>query len=875
MRHFYLSVLLAVLSVNFTVAQNNPVLNTLKNYLSTEANKLGLNATDFADLTVQTNYTNEKTNVEYAYVQQNMGGYPVYNAIANFALKDGKVVYMTETFQKNAQQRLGNQQAVSDVNTIAGMIAQNLGFNLHETAFLNTNFTNSLMYYPTEDGKLNLAWIVHLNIKIDNELKIMEVIANAQTGHIYGQHNHLLSCSFGENAFDNPMTEHKKSEKVEWLLQQFNTAATTNDNAQYRVYELPVEAPSFGDRTMVVNPADPTASPFGWHDTNGVAGPESTLTKGNNVTAVNDQNSAGLNWLYNGGTYTFTGFADGGSGLNFDFPIDFTRNMYESPEASTTNLFYMNNMLHDVWYQYGFTEAAGNFQVNNYGNGGTGGDEVYAFGQTGEAMGSMNNAMFGTPGEGGNPYMIMFMWTSTQGDSHLFSVNTAGPHQGNYNGELAGFGPGLPSPPITANLAVVIDDNASGGTDANDSCENITNAANINGKIALIKRGNCDFVVKVKKAQNAGALAVVMVNNVAGAPIVMGGEDPTINIPAVMISMNDGNPIIDAVLSGTTLNGSVPKDGHWDGYKDGSLDNGIVAHEYGHGISNRLTGGPNTSGCLNNQEQMGEGWSDYIALVMTMQPGDQGTDGRGIATYALSQPNTGNGLRPTRYSTNMSINNATYDRIKSVPVPHGVGYVWATMLWEMTWELIGEYGFDPDIYNGSGGNNLAMQLVTDGMKLQPCSPGFVTGRDAILQADEVNNEGVNKCHIWKAFAKRGLGYSATQGSSNNVIDGVESFDMPPTDVLDCSHVMGISDLTNSELSLYPNPTRGEFYILTEKSYGDSKVSIQDMTGKTVYTSTMNLQNQRGTVDVSSLPTGVYVVTIHTSEGKITKKLIKK
>src|SRR5690606_29871023 len=201
-----------------------------------------------------------------------------------------------------------------------------------------------------------------------------------------------------------------------------------------------------------------------------------------------------------------------------------------------------------------------NFQVNNYGNGGIGGDEVYAFGQTGEALGSMNNAMFGTPGEGGNPYMIMFMWTSNQGDSHLFSVNTAGSHQGNYNGELAGFGPGLPSPPITANLAVVIDDNASGGTDANDGCENITNAANINGKIALIKRGNCDFVVKVKKAQNAGALAVVMVNNVAGAPIVMGGEDPTINIPAVMISMNDGNPIIDAVLSGTTLNGSVPKD---------------------------------------------------------------------------------------------------------------------------------------------------------------------------------------------------------------------------------------------------------------------------------------------------------------------------
>src|SRR5690606_31805274 len=98
---------------------------------------------------------------------------------------------------------------------------------------------------------------------------------------------------------------------------------------------------------------------------------------------------------------------------------------------------------------------------------------------------------------------------------------------------------------------------------------------------------------------------------------------------------------------------------------------------------------------------------------------------------------------------------------------------------------------------------------------------------------------------------------------------------PPTDVLDCSEILGVQDLTQSQLSIYPNPTRGEFYILTEKSYGDSQISIQDMTGKTVYQTTLNLANQRGTVDVSSIPTGVYVVTIHTNEGKITKKLIKK
>ncbi|NLN33964.1 MAG: T9SS type A sorting domain-containing protein [Flavobacteriaceae bacterium] len=874
MKHFYLSVFLFVLTLNYGFSQDNSALNTVKQYLNTEAARLGLSSSDLNDLKLNTHYLNEKNNVEYTYVQQAYGGYPIYNAIANFAVKNGKVLHMNETFQKNLQQRIGNQQAI-DMNLMAELMAQNLGFTLNETAFLNTNFTNDLMYYPTEDGKINLSWIIHLNMKIDNELKIMEVIANAQTGQIYDQHNHLLSCSFSEIPFDNPVTEHKKSEKVAWLNQQYNSNATLNDNAQYRVYELPVEAPTFGDRTMVVNPADPIASPFGWHDTNGVVGPESTLTRGNNVVAVNDPNSEGLNWLYFGGPYTFNGFADGGNELNFDFPIDLTRNMYESADASTTNLFYMNNMLHDVWYQYGFTEAAGNFQVNNYGNGGIGNDEVYAFGQTGEALGSMNNAMFGTPTEGGNPYMVMFMWTSNQGDSHLFSVNTAGPHQGNYNGVIAGFGPELPTTPITADLAVVIDDNANGGTDANDGCENLTNAAQLNGKIALIKRGNCEFVVKVKKAQNAGALAVVMVNNEGGAPIPMGGTDPTITIPSVMISMNDGNPIIDAVLAGTSLNGSVPKDGHWDGYKDGSLDNGIIAHEYGHGISNRLTGGPTTGGCLNNEEQMGEGWSDYIALVMTMEPGDQGEDGRGIGTFAVSQPTNGVGIRPTRYSTNMSINNATYNRIRSVSVPHGVGYVWATMLWEMTWELIDEYGFDPDLYNGTGGNNIAMQLVMDGMKLQPCNPGFVTGRDAILQADQINNDGVNQCRIWSAFAKRGLGYSASQGSPYNVHDGTEAFDMPPTNVLDCSGALGIEDLTHSQLSLYPNPTKGEFYILTDKSYGNTEIKIQDLTGKLIHSTVLNLNDQKATVDISSVPAGVYVVTIETPEGKTTKKLIKR
>jgi subtilisin-like proprotein convertase family protein len=101
------------------------------------------------------------------------------------------------------------------------------------------------------------------------------------------------------------------------------------------------------------------------------------------------------------------------------------------------------------------------------------------------------------------------------------------------------------------------------------------------------------------------------------------------------------------------------------------------------------------------------------------------------------------------------------------------------MVWEMTWALIDDFGFDPDLINGSGGNNLALQLVVDGLKLQPCSPGFVDGRNAILLADQNNNGGANQCTIWEAFAKRGLGYSASQGSSGSRSDGTQAFNLPP------------------------------------------------------------------------------------------------
>jgi hypothetical protein len=123
----------------------------------------------------------------------------------------------------------------------------------------------------------------------------------------------------------------------------------------------------------------------------------------------------------------------------------------------------------------------------------------------------------------------------------------------------------------------------------------------------------------------------------------------------------------------------------------------------------------------------------------------------------------------------MSINDYTYADIadEALSVPHGVGFVWATMIWDMYWAFIGEYGYDSDIYYGTGGNNMATQLVMDGLKLITCgNVGFVEGRNSIIQADAALYDGVNECLIRAVFARRGVGALAQQGTSESRSDQV-------------------------------------------------------------------------------------------------------
>jgi hypothetical protein len=580
---------------------------------------------DLQDAVIKDRYSSEPSGITHTYIRQRWQGIEVWNGdIALHQRADGTVIQAhIGAWNKLAERVNAVSPAISGEAALAAVLAANLPGTPAPALMAAEQGGRKLLFDPqgfSDEApfaelvlapvgeQLRLAW--NVNHYTPDGTHWWNVRIDALTGQELDRNDWVSQC-----AWDHPGGAHECRRPEE---EELAAPAAPND---LNVYAMPTESPSHGPRAIRNAPwaAAGIASPFGWNDTNGAAGAEFTITRGNNVWAKED--------IANDNETTI-GFApDGGANLDFDFPINLAAapNTYQS--ALITNLYYWNNILHDVLYGYGFNDPAGNFQQNNYGRGGTGNDYVLADALDGSGT---NNANFATPAEGARPRMQMYVWTYT-----------------------------------TPN-------------------------------------------------------------------------------------------------------------------RTSDLDNGVIAHEYGHGVSNRLVGGPANVNCLTNVEQMGEGWSDYLALMMTMKTGDTGPMPRGVGTYLVGQPVTGGGIRPAPYSTDFSVNGFTYASTNntSITVPHGIGFVWCTILWEMTWELIGIYGFDPDLYNGNGGNNRALRLVMEAMKLTPCNPGFVQGRDAILLADQNLYGGANQAALWSAFARRGLGSGASQGTAASRTDQVESYSSP-------------------------------------------------------------------------------------------------
>lgn len=129
------------------------------------------------------------------------------------------------------------------------------------------------------------------------------------------------------------------------------------------------------------------------------------------------------------------------------------------------------------------------------------------------------------------------------GPKPLLRVNSPGSIAGDYEVGLPSFGPGLGNPGVSADV-VLANDGSLPPNSASNGCEPFVNGAAIAGKIALVDRGACAFVIKVKNAQNAGAIGVIVADSTAGCPpLGMSGFDPTITIPSVRITVDDGATI--------------------------------------------------------------------------------------------------------------------------------------------------------------------------------------------------------------------------------------------------------------------------------------------------------------------------------------------
>ncbi len=496
--------------------------------------------------------------------------------------------------------------------------------------------------------------------------------------------------------------------------------------------------------------------------------PGATETSGNNVEAYAD-------------IVAPDGFTDGDvrattTGSNtFDRVYDTTQPPGASSEqrmAAVTQLFYTINYLHDWFYDAGFDEASGNAQALNYGRGGLENDSI-----KGEAQDSSgrNNANMNTPADGGRPRMQMYIWDTRA--ARTVVVNAPAGIAGSYVSNLAQFGPAAFD--ITADVALVND----GAATTSDGCQTpFANAAQISGKIAFIDRGNCNFTDKVKNAQLNGAVGALIANNVAGLTTLT-GTDATITIPSLLISQADGNTIRAQLGSG--VNARMARDGSPD--RDGDLDTTIVAHEWGHYISNRLIA--DSAGLSNNQgRSMGEGWGDFTALLMIVRPEDAMVPGNGsfqgaypVAGYSVGggangpAPNNGPyfGLRRYPYSTDLAKNPLTFRHITNgVALPttapvafgqdggsnaevHRSGEVWATMLWECYASLLRDTGrltFD------QARDRMRSYLVA-AYKLTPPSPTFLEARDAVLAAAYAGDP-ADYVLFWQAFAKRGAGIAA-------------------------------------------------------------------------------------------------------------------
>ena len=636
--------------------------------------------------------------VTHLRMDQHVAGLRVYDTYARAAFKNGKLVDLIE----NIADVPSGAPAAADVDSAAALRAavtslypgrsadtRSTGKSGNTTRYAKDGFYSEpsveKVAVPTESGGLAVGYVVETWTAGDNLL-----------------YETLVS---GDGAV---------------VDSELRTAEDS-----YNVFE---EDPDASGQRVVRNPSDPAASPSGWL----FAGTQlSRNITGNNAHAYVDANADDAPDVggapVSDGAFT-TKFSD-----KTKPTTDANRNV------SVQNLFYLNNLIHDTLYKAGFTESVGNFQENNFTNGGAGGDPVLAETQDGSGT---DNANFATPGDGKDPRMQMYLW-SVPG---MFEVNVpTGPAAGSYGATNATWGPPITATGVSGPLAVAIDDGSPDpiGTPSpatGDACSTIVN--DLTGKVAIVDRGICGFVEKAKFVQDAGAIAVIVVNNRPGAPTPMGGGDRKVVISGLMVADTAG-PILKPASGSTAILRLNPN----AIMKDSSLDSDIVWHEYGHGLTWRMIGkmgGPLSAA-------IGEGMSDVLSVIVNDDPV--------VGEYSAVDPA---GIRTHSYE----LYNRTYGDIVGAEV-HFDGEVYGAIGWDL-WKAYKSLGL---------GEDAILADLVDGMNYTPANPTFEQMRDGILTSLTLSGSD-RSCMVWKSFARYGVGEGASGVVNGSRVTVTESTTVP-------------------------------------------------------------------------------------------------
>jgi subtilisin-like proprotein convertase family protein len=614
----------------------------VRRFLSANENLYGLTAKQVGRLRKRAEYTNPSGNLSWVSLEQRLNDIPVFQGELLAALTpEGELVQTTGALAPDVDEKeLSSRPGISAPEAIA-RAAATIGVEVNPNELVLKESSEDggsfvygggafagdtkieLVYFPLDSGLVALSW----SMTLWQESDAFYTIVDAEDGQLF---------------FRKSIADHQ------------------TQTATYSVYDSDSPAPLSPSNSLPSAPVQPPAVP------------RTTFTLISELASTDP-------WLNDGVTTTTGNNVDAGMDLvspdGIDAasrPVSATRNFVYSydpapgivaPGQSPTginyrlgeivNMFFWTNRYHDRLYQLGFTEAARNFQQNNYGRGGLGNDRVRAEGQD---YSGTSNANFFTPADGSSGQMQMYIFDG-------------------------------PNPDRTS-----------------------------------------------------------------------------------------------------------------------GLDQEILIHELTHGTSNRLHS--NASGLAANMSRgMGEGWSDFYARSL-LSSADEDVNGiyttGGYSTLDITAPtpytaNYYSGIRrfPYAVKTNLGANGKPHNPLTFADIDagkinltdgafprgpigsstahavHNIGEVWCMALLEVRARLINRMGY-------AAGNQRMLQLVTDGMKLDPVNPTLLNGRDSILAASAASGGGAaEEADIWAGFATRGMGYGATvTPAATTPITVGESFDVP-------------------------------------------------------------------------------------------------